>query len=84
MGVRTASTVPTIYGLNRYKENDVYPCTPQFYYIKVGLKWVKIIWGCFRDDMEYGCFILRCVISFYQFELQKMREKKTVTVEKHA
>ena len=29
--------------LNRNKKNNVYPCKPQFYYIKVGLKGVKII-----------------------------------------
>ena len=31
------------------KENNVYPCKPQFYYIKVGFKGVKIIWACFPD-----------------------------------
>ena len=29
--------------LNRNKKNNVYPCKPQFYYIKVGFKGVKII-----------------------------------------
>ena len=29
--------------LSRNKENNVYPCKPQFYYIKVGFKGVKII-----------------------------------------
>ena len=29
--------------LSRNKQNNVYPCKPQFYYIKVGLKGVKII-----------------------------------------
>ena len=28
---------------SRNKENNVYPCKPQFYYIKVGFKGVKII-----------------------------------------
>ena len=28
--------------LSRNKKNNVYPCTPQFYYIKVGFKGVKI------------------------------------------
>ena len=28
---------------SRNKKNNVYPCKPQFYYIKVGLKGVKII-----------------------------------------
>ena len=27
--------------LSRNKKNNVYPCKPQFYYIKVGLKGVK-------------------------------------------
>ena len=52
--VRTASPrrfyrVPTIYVLSRNKKNNVYPCKPQFYYIKVGFKGVKIIQVCFRD-----------------------------------
>ena len=29
--------------LTRNKKNNVYPCKPQFYYIKVGFKGVKII-----------------------------------------
>ena len=29
--------------MSRNKKNNVYPCKPQFYYIKVGFKWVKII-----------------------------------------
>ena len=29
--------------LSRNKKNNVYPCKPQFYYIKVGIKGVKII-----------------------------------------
>ena len=29
--------------LSRNKENNVYPCKPQFYYIKVGFKGVKIL-----------------------------------------
>ena len=32
------------------KKNNVYPCQPQFYYIKVGLKGVKIIQARFRDE----------------------------------
>ena len=38
--------------LSRNKKNNVYPCKPQFYYIKVGFKGVKIIlvhFVCFRD-----------------------------------
>ena len=33
----------TIYLLSRNKKNNVYPCKPQFYYIKVGFKGVEII-----------------------------------------
>ena len=29
--------------LSRNKKNHIYPCKPQFYYIKVGFKGVKII-----------------------------------------
>ena len=29
--------------LNRNTKNNVYPCEPQFYYIKAGFKGVKII-----------------------------------------
>ena len=29
--------------LSRNKKNNVYPCKPQFYYIQVGFKGVKII-----------------------------------------
>ena len=28
--------------LSRHNKNNVYPCKPQFYYIKVGFKGVKI------------------------------------------
>ena len=38
--------------LSRNKENNVYPCKPQFYYIKVGFKGINIIKACFRDG--YG------------------------------
>ena len=30
--------------LSRNKKNNVYPCKPQFYYIKVGFKGVKFTW----------------------------------------
>ena len=35
--------------LSRNKKNNVYPCKPQFYYIKVGFKGVKITYVGFRD-----------------------------------
>ena len=40
--------------LSRNKKNNAYPRKPQFYYIKVGFKGVKIIQACFRD----GCFFI--------------------------
>ena len=37
-GYEAVSTSTTIYVLSRNNENNVYPCKPQFYYIKVGFK----------------------------------------------
>ena len=57
--VRTASPrrggsneYPQSMFLSRNKKNNVYPCKPQYYNIKVGFKGVKIIQACFRDDSE--------------------------------
>ena len=36
--------------LSRNNKSNVYPCKPQFYYIKMGVKWVKIIKACFCDE----------------------------------
>ena len=35
--------------LEQKKENNAFLCKPQFDYIKVGFKGVKIIKACFRD-----------------------------------
>ena len=35
--------------LSGNKKNNIYPCKPQFYYIKLGFEGVKIILACFRD-----------------------------------
>ena len=35
--------------LSRNKKINVYPCKPQFYYVKVGFKEVKIIQACFCE-----------------------------------
>ena len=40
---RGVLTSTIIYVLIRNKKNNLYPCKPQFYYIKVGVKGVKII-----------------------------------------
>ena len=50
--------------LSRNKKNNVYPCKPQFYYIKVGFKGVKIILVCFRN-VEVGV-----ASQFIQHELR--------------
>ena len=50
--------------LNRNKNNNEYPCKPQFYYIKVGFKGVKIMKACFRDE-EFDLSV-RCLFRpFY-------------------
>ena len=36
-----------------FGEKNVYPCKPQFYYIKVGCKGVFVTRTCFHDG-EYG------------------------------
>ena len=38
------------------RKNNVYTCKPQFYYIKVGFKGIKIIQACFRDAKTDGSF----------------------------
>ena len=45
--------------LSRNNINNVYPCKPQFFYINVGFKGVKIIQACFRDVVV--------VVLFYFF-----------------
>ena len=52
--------------LSRNKNNNVYPCKPQFYIIKVEFKGVKIIYACFHDVSA----VLRdqftvCFLSFF-------------------
>ena len=39
--------------LSRNKKNNVYPCKPQFYYIKVVFKRVKIIQACYSDETRF-------------------------------
>ena len=38
--------------LSRNKKNNMYPCKPQLYCIKVGFKLVNILKACFCDDNE--------------------------------
>ena len=48
--------------LSRNKKNNVYPCKPQFYYIKLGFKGAKIIYACFRDVLVLENGMLRSEI----------------------
>ena len=60
----------TIYVLRRNKKNNVYSCKPQFYYIKVGFKEVKIIQTCSRDEtLEHHCIYQLPPAVFYGFSL---------------
>ena len=43
---------------SKNKENNVYPCKPQFYYIKVGFKGVKIILASFRNGIMWLLHVL--------------------------
>ena len=42
-GRGSSNEYPQSMFFSRNKKNNVYPCKPQFYYIKVGFKGVKII-----------------------------------------
>ena len=42
------------------------PCKPQFYYIKVGFKGVKIILACFRDDNWYGRYAHQMHVNLFE------------------
>ena len=44
------STHNLCFGANIRK--NVYPCKPQFYYIKVGCKGVFLTWTCLRDESK--------------------------------
>ena len=41
-----------MYVLEQKQEKNVYPCKPQFYYIKVGCNGVFVTRTCFRDDSK--------------------------------
>ena len=45
-------------------KNNVYPCKPQFYYIKVGFKGVNIIYAYFRDVDGIPTIFLMASILF--------------------
>ena len=51
----SSNEYPQAIFLSRNKKNNVYPCKPQLYYIKVGFKGVKIIEAWFRDGLLVNC-----------------------------
>ena len=46
------SNEPTINVLEQKIENNVYPCKPHSYYIKVGCEGVFITWTCLHDAIS--------------------------------
>ena len=52
--------------LSRNKKNNVYPCKPQFYYIKMGFKGVKIIQAYFHDETKITTKIIEKKNTFKQ------------------
>ena len=48
--VLTSTTIYGVFFFQQNKKNNVYPCKPKFYYIKLGLKGIKIIQAFLRDD----------------------------------
>ena len=81
--VRTASVrrflrVPTIYVVKRNKKTNAYPFKPQFYYIKVDFKEVKIIKACFCDEecsVRKPCEVLRQKTNFRTYAPNKDSDK---------
>ena len=58
--------------LTRNMKNNVYPCKPQFYYIKVGFKGVRIIYACFRDELVslhmHQCSLRSCIRPYHRLK----------------
>ena len=50
--------------LSETKKNNLYPCKPQFYYIKVGFKRVKNIYICSPDAPPYNSLLTDFKIAF--------------------
>ena len=53
----------------------VYPCKPQFYYIKVGCKGVFVTQTCFRDVLIKSCN--DCIFSKH-VDMQVYKKRKRV------
>ena len=78
MGTRGGSNeYPQSMFLSRNKKNIVYPCKPQFYYIKVGFKGVKITYVCFRDVFSFWIVLLSLIFKKLskKFNLKKDRKE---------
>ena len=54
--------------LSRNKKNNVYPCKPQFYYIKVGFKGSKLYRHVFvMTDPDLSCLWLQSPVAMHSF-----------------
>ena len=55
--------------LSRNKKNNVYPCTPQFYYIKVGFKGVRLYRRVFvmspLSGLDMRCFCPKLPLLYH-------------------
>ena len=60
--------------LSRNKNNNVYPCKPQFYYIKVGFKGVKITKASFRNVFYFGNLNMNALILNFKYSETCVRE----------
>ena len=51
--------------LSRNKKNNVYPCKPQFYYIKVGFKLYRYVFVMIFNGSDPALFVIK-YMNFYQ------------------
>ena len=59
--------------LSRNKKNNIYPCKPRFYYIKVGFKGSKlhryVFVMCFLSSRYYYYYYFQFSFMYYQYVL---------------
>ena len=60
---------------SKNKKNNVYPCKPEFYYIKVGCKGVFITRTCFRDATSAGYLKYSKIVSSFKIVNIRIKEK---------
>ena len=65
--------------LIRNKKYNAYPCKPQFYYIKVGFKGVKIITVCFPDAYYVCRQTKQTWCNKYGKTQQRAQSRKTIS-----